>query len=578
MRAHRLVRVFAPFIQPHWHRLAFGIALVLAGTVTSLLRPWPLKYLFDELLVPDPAVQAVGTLVFLVVIAYAVVNAADGALRGLRRYVLKSTGQQVAFDLQATLFSRLQALDLTFHHRQSTGELVNRLTRDVDKVQDLSTETLVEAASHALKLLGMLGVILWLDWRLSLAMLVLVPFLGLATAYYRRRLRSAERLARGEEGEVASLAQEDLAAIKLVKAYGREDFEQRRFEGHAREATSRYIGVWRTEALLGGMVDVLVAGGTAAMVWLGAWRVLAGTLSPGDLFVLISYLREFYDPISSLSKLSGRVSRITARAERIADVLVREPAVRDLPGARPAPRFHGRIEFDHVDFQYESGQPVLRDVSFSILPGHVLGLAGPSGAGKSTIAQLVSRLYDPTAGRVLIDGVDVREYTLSSVRSQITWVLQRTILFRASIRDNIAFGRPDATDEEIMAAAHAANIHSFITTLPDGYDTRIGEGGETLSGGQRQMIAIARALLRDAPIVILDEPTTGLDMEARRAVLDALELVTHGRTTIVIAHDFDLVRRADLILFIEEGRITERGTHDELHRRGGRYAKMAKRR
>lgn len=566
MTVRELIATFRPFVQPHSWRIAAGTALVLAGTATGLLRPWPLKYLFDNVLAGDATPASARVALLLVAAAIAAIAAADGAFKALRRYILGAAGQKVGFGIQTAVYDRLQHLSLTFHDKYATGELITRITKDVDNVQTLATETLVEAGSHALKLVGIVIVTYWLDWRLGLAMLVLAPILLLASTRYRRRVHAAEQEAREREGEMTSVAQETLSAMRLVKAYGRESLETTRFTTHARQWTGAAVRVLRTEAVLGAVVDALVAVVIAGLVWLAAAQVLAGAITVGVLVIFISYLREFYDPVGSLSKLAGRISRIRVRAERIADVLRETPTVRDLPGATPAPRLRGRIEFEHVTFGYVPTEPVLKDVSFRVEPGQVVALAGPTGSGKTTVAALVARLYDPSHGRVLIDGRDVRSYTLASLRPQIAWLLQDSILFRATVWDNIAYGRPDATREEIIAAAKTANAHGFIMALPNGYDSLIGERGETLSGGQRQLIAIARAIIRDAPILILDEPTAGLDAASQRIVRDALERLVRGRTALLISHDVENLRLADVILVLENGRVVDRGSYRDPRR------------
>ena len=576
MTVRELIATFRPFVQPHSWRMAAGTALVLAGTATGLLRPWPLKYLFDNVLAGDATPASARVALLLVAAAIAAIAAADGAFKALRRYILGAAGQKVGFGIQTAVYDRLQHLSLTFHDKYATGELITRITKDVENVQTLATETLVEAGSHALKLVGIVIVTYWLDWRLGLAMLILAPILLLASTRYRRRVHAAEQEAREREGEMTSVAQETLSAMRLVKAYGRESLETTRFTTHARQWTGAAVRVLRTEAVLGAVVDALVAVVIAGLVWLAAAQVLAGAITVGVLVIFISYLREFYDPVGSLSKLAGRISRIRVRAERIADVLRETPTVRDLPGATPAPRLRGRIEFEHVTFGYVPTEPVLKDVSFRVEPGQVVALAGPTGSGKTTVAALVARLYDPSHGRVLIDGRDVRSYTLASLRPQIAWLLQDSILFRATIWDNIAYGRPDATREEIIAAAKTANAHGFIMALPNGYDSLIGERGETLSGGQRQLIAIARAIIRDAPILILDEPTAGLDAESQRIVRDALERLVRGRTALLISHDVENLRLADVILVLENGRVVDRGSYRELLASGRRFADDAR--
>lgn len=572
--ARRALRVFGPFALPYKGSIAVAGLLVIAGTAVGLLRPWPLAYLVDELLRPGAAVENFELLLLAVVGAVVGLALLDAALGYLKQYLLRAVGQKVAFRLRLALYAQLQRLSLTFHDRQQTGDLLTRVTKDVDKVTELVTDNVVEAATNLLLLLGMVGVMLFMDWRLTVVVVALSPVLLLTNAGFRRRIKRAEEHVRRKEGDITSLAQETISSIKLVKAFGREQFETDRFETHTEEALDANLRVSRTEAAFSSSIGVLPALATAGMVFMGAHQVRSGDLEVAQLLVFIAYLREFYGPTRALSKLAGKVTRASVRAEKIAEVLLAAPAVTDLPGARPAPPLRGAVAFENVSFGYLPDRPVLAGVDFSVEPGQVLALVGSTGAGKSTIISLVPRLYDPTEGVVRVDGCDLREFTLASLQAQVSIVLQESVLFRATARENIAYGRPEATLAEIVAAARAAKAHEFIEALPDGYETVIGERGDTLSGGQRQRIAIARAIIRDAPILILDEPTTGLDATSERLVLDALDRLMEGRTTIVVAHKLAAVRRADVILVIEGGRVVERGTHAELVALGGRYAEL----
>jgi ATP-binding cassette subfamily B protein len=569
-------RVLGAFALPHVPAIILASLMVLAGTGMKLLRPWPLKFLFDEVLSPEAVSDSVQLLLVVIAAAIVAISLLDGAIGFVRQYVLKAVGQKVAFCMRVAIYGQIQRLSLTFHDRQQTGELITRVTTDVDKVHDLITNDVVEASTSTLTLVGMLAVMFWLDWQLCLAMVSLSPVLYFTMGRYRRRIKQVEEHVRRKEGDITSLAQETISSIRLVKAFGREEYEKDRFETHTGEALDANLRASRTEAAFGALLDALSAFAMAGVVWLGAQRVLSGSLTLGGLYIFIAYLRDFYGPTRSLSKLSGKLSRTSVRLAKIADVLNEQPAIQDAPDAKPAPPLRGHIKFDDVSFAYVPGRQVLSDVSFEVQPGQVLALVGATGAGKSTVAALLTRLYDPSSGRVLLDGQDLKSYQLATVQSQIGYVLQNSVLFRASVRENIAYGRPDATLEQIVGAAQAANAHEFITALPDGYDTILGERGDTLSGGQRQRIAIARALVRDAPILILDEPSTGLDARAEHTVLDALDRLMAGRTTIVIAHKLSTIRRADLILVVENGRIIERGDHAELLALGERYAELCR--
>jgi ATP-binding cassette subfamily B protein len=572
-----ILSTFGSFALPQWRALVAATVLVVVGTGIGLLRPWPLKFLFDDVLPGRTGSTSVQIL--LLAIAGAVVGIAllDSATSFVRQYLLKAAGQKVAFRVRLALYGRIQAHSLSFHDRQQTGDLITTVTKDVDRVQDLMTDTIVEAGANVLTLAGMVVVISALDWQLSLAMAALIPIMFFGVSRYKTTVKQVERHARRKEGEITSLAQQAISSIRLVKAYGREEYETARFGAHSEEALDVALRASRLDAAFGSFLNILTALGLAFLVWFGARRVLAGRLTPGELLVLISYMRDFYAPIRGLSRIAGSVSRSRVRAERIAMVLNEEPAVRDRPDAVTAPRLRGHIRCEHVTFSYLEGQPALTDIDFEVLPGQVLGLVGYTGAGKSTMAALIPRLYDPNEGRILVDGADIRSYSLASYQAQVSLVLQSSVLFRASVAENIAYGRPDASLEEIVAAARVANAHEFIVDLPDGYDTILGERGETISGGQRQRIAIARAVVRDAPILVLDEPTTGLDPRSEHLVLEALSRLMAGRTTIVISHKLSAVRDADVILFLERGRVVERGSYQELlDMAGGRFARLAR--
>jgi subfamily B ATP-binding cassette protein MsbA len=377
-----------------------------------------------------------------------------------------------------------------------------------------------------------------------------------------------------KEGQVVNVLEEVLSSIRVVKAFAREDYEQKRFERESLESVEAALQARSIKAKLPPLVEIIVACGTCLVLWYGARLVLNGALTPGELLVFLLYLGKMYKPMRELSKMTDTISKAQVGWERIREVLENEMQVRDLPKAKRAPPFKGRIEFDHVDFSYEGGRAVLRDINFDIKPGQLAALVGPTGAGKTTIVSLLPRFYDLTSGQIRIDGTDVRQFKIKSLRQQISFVLQETLLFRATVAQNIAYGKPEATTEEIINAAKAANADEFIQKMPDGYDTMIGERGVTLSGGQRQRLTIARAIIRHAPILVLDEPSAGLDAESEQLVFDALGNLMEGRTSIVIAHRLATVRRADVIFVIEEGRVVEQGTHAQLLENGGLYARL----
>jgi ATP-binding cassette subfamily B protein len=571
-----ILRKFRPYFMPQAPALIGGGLLVFAGTGVALLRPWPLAYIVDQIWLGPEAVSDFAsspTLIF-VAAAFAGIAMLDGVLSFARQYILSAAGQKVSFNLRVAVFNHLQRLSLTYHERGRSGDFLNRITKDVDKVQDLITTNLIDLVQSTLMIVGMLAVMFYFDWQLALVLLFFAPLLFFTISRFRGGLRDAEQELRENESDVYSVTQETLSSIRLVKAYGREEHQSNRFVSHTDAALRASLRATRLEMSFGTLIDVLTGITTGFVVWFGVQRVDSGALSPGDLVWFVSYLRDFYKPTQTISKWLGRVSRTLVRAEKIAELLDEEPAVRDRPDAKPAPAFQGGLAFRNVTFGYDPERQVLHDVSFKAKPGQVIAVVGATGAGKSTMASLIPRLYDPSKGQVVIDGSDVREYTLESLRSQVSLVLQNTMLFHASIAENIAYGRPGATEGEIVAAAKAANAHGFIMELPEGYETVLGERGDTLSGGQRQRIAIARALVRDAPILILDEPTTGLDAKSEEQVLDALEALMKGRTTLLIAHKLSAVRRADQILVIEQGKVVEQGGHQALLDKNGRYAEL----
>ena len=584
-RRTRFHQMFLTHLRQVRGRLLLAALCTLGIAATELLKPWPLKIILDHAILDKPLPQFLrvlqevvpGDKIALLVAASAgivVIALCAGLFSYFQIFITSSVGYKMVYALRRELFAHLQRLSLSFHNRARSGDLLTRIAGDTNTLKDVFAESMLRFTAQSLTVVGMFAIMMAVNWRVGLIGVATLPFLCYSLLHLYRKTKASVKTQRRQEGRVASRMSEVLSAIPLVQAFAREQHEEAQFDAVTAETLRESIRVARLEAAATRSSEIITAVGTAAAVLFGALQVVAGRMTPGELVLVVSYLTHMHTPIKSLARLSNQFSKAMASADRIFEVLDIEPAIRDRPDAVDATHLKGEIVCRNVSFEYGDGKEVLRGVSFSVSPGRRLALVGTSGAGKSTIVSLILRLYEWQDGTILIDGIDIRRYRRESLRRQIGLVLQQSILFGATVRENIAYGRPEATDEEIVVAARAANADEFIRELEDGYDTVIGERGATLSGGQRQRIAIARALIRDAPILILDEPMTGLDVESEGKVREALDRLMARKTCIMITHDLQSIADADVVLVLEDGRVIGSGTNAELLATNERYRRL----
>jgi len=581
----RILRHFWPQVRQYRLLIAGSWLALFAEVGLRLLEPWPLKVIFDTLFAKERRLYRVSFYdifdpVMLVTMA-AVAIVAVTALRALAAYWntigFAKLGNRVLTQVRTQLYRHIQYLSLSFHTTARTGDLVVRVISDVGMLQDVVVTALLPMLAKLFILAGMVGLMFYMNWQLALIALAVFPLFWLRTLTLGRRIREVARKQRQREGLMAATAAESIGAIKTVQALSLEGSFEKVFAAQNKKNLKQDLQGKRLAASLERSVDVLTAVSGALVLWYGARLVILKELTPGDLLVFLAYLKNSFRPIQDFAKYTGRLGKATAAGERILDLLERVPDVRDLPNAVKAPALRGEVRFKDVSFGYERGRAVLDHIELTVKPGQSVALVGPSGGGKTTLVGLILRLYDPVEGQVLLDEHDIREFTLESLRAQISVVLQDNLLFAATVRENIASAAPGATLEEVQAAARLSNAHEFIEGLPQGYETILGERGVTLSQGQRQRIAIARAAIRQAPILILDEPTAALDRRNEDAVLEALDRLNHGRTTFLITHNLQQAANSDLILYLEAGRIVERGTYLELMHANGSYAAIYRR-
>jgi ABC-type multidrug transport system fused ATPase/permease subunit len=568
--------LLATHARRYWPALLVGSLLAVLQVVTKLAEPWPLGWLVDNALSgPPKGSAAVRSDVAIAVVSLAVIVSIGALFDYWSTRLLSSAGLHVANDMRARAFTHLQRLSLGYHKKHQVGDLTTRVTADVDHTQDMLVQMLANLFPNLLLVVGMFVVMVKVDPLLTLLSLLTTPILGLAIHRSRNNLRQASRRVRKADGKVASLATESLSAIGLVQAFTLERHQSGHFEELSDDSLIAGVEAVRLQARFGPMVDAAGLLSVLIVLWVGAMQVANGEMKLGVLLIFLAYVGSLYKPVKALSKLTMIFTKGMAAAERINDVLSTEPEIVDRPNATFAPPFRGHIRFDEVTFSY-GREPVLWAVSFDVEAGETIALVGPTGAGKSTLAALVPRLIEPNVGQVLIDGRDVSDYVITSLRSQVSMVLQDTVLLRGTIRDNIACGRPGASSSAVERAARLALVDEFTDRLPRGLDTFVAERGVDLSGGQRQRIAIARAILRDSPILILDEPTSALDTESEELIVAALDNLPRSRTMLIIAHRLSTVRRADRIVVLDGGTIVEQGIHDDLMQRGGLYSRLQK--
>ena len=581
-----MMRLVLDLVRPYRGWLVIVFAAMIVEIAMSLAAPWPLKLVLDDALqnhkLPEWLAWAhnhgierntLGVAVFagistlLIAVIAAIASYIDN-------YYTTSIGQWVANDLRVQMYEHLHRLSLRFYDSAKTGTLMSTITGDVSTVQSFASSSTLGIVVDLLTIVFMLGLMLWLDWDFTLIAVGVTPFLLLFVMRFKKAVKEVTKIVRVRQSEVLAVVQEGLGSVREIQAFGRQDLEAAHIEAASHATVEAALKARQVKSLLSPVVSIVVALCTAIVLWKGTSLIVAGTMTAGALTVYLAYLTKFFKPVKDLASMTSVIAQTTVALERIQAILSADDIVPERADAIDPGQVKGAIAFEHVAFGYADDAPVLKDVSFTIEPGQVVGIVGPTGSGKSTVLSLIPRFYDRKSGRVLIDGMSVDTFRLAALRAQVGFVLQETVLFRGTIRENIAYGRPGATDEEVVAAAKLANADEFIGRMPHGYDSVVGERGDTLSGGQRQRIGIARAVIRNSPIMILDEPTAALDTESERLVIEGLQRLMKGRTVIMIAHRLSTIRDADKILVLKDGVVAEEGTHAELIARGGVYAEL----
>jgi len=584
-----MTRLIKELIRPYRGTLLIILLAMVVETLMSLAGPWPLKIILDNVVgnhhLPKALDQLLRSLdttlghgkmeIAALAALFAVMIAVISSLASyIDNYYTESVGQWVAHDLRMRTYHHLQRLSLAYYDSHQTGALLSTITDDIQTIQNFASSATLGIVVDLFTIVGMLGLMFWLNWDFALIAVGVTPFLLLFVSRFKRAVKKATHEVRHRQSDIVATVQQGLESVRVVKAFDRQDLEQEELGQVSRAEVDAALKARKVKSLLSPVVTVTVALCTAIVLWRGAWLILAGVMTAGALTVFLSYLNKFFKPVQDLAKMTNAIAQAAVGVERLQAILEADTVIPERPGARQPESIRGEIVFDHVAFAYGKDSQVLRDVSFTIQSGQSVGIVGPTGSGKSTIVSLIPRFYDPTAGSVKIDGSDVRDYKLHPLRGHIGFVLQDTVLFQGTIRDNIAYGCPKATQKEIEEAAKLANADEFIARMPHVYDTRVGERGLTLSGGQRQRIGIARAIIRDNPILILDEPTAALDTASEQLVIEALERLMKGRTVITIAHRLSTIRDCNKIIVLKDGVVAEQGTHDELLALHGVYAEL----
>jgi ABC-type multidrug transport system fused ATPase/permease subunit len=581
-----LSRLVLQLLRPYRGWLLIVLLAMLVEIAMSLAAPWPLKLVLDDALgkhhLPDWLAwghthgfsrNTLGVALFAGV-ATIVIAIIAAIASYIDNYYTTSVGQWVANDLRIRIYEHLHRLSLGFYDTAKTGALMSTITTDVSTVQSFASSATLGIVVDLVTIIFMLGLMLWMNWDFTLIAIAVTPFLLMFVFRFKKAVKEVTKVVRVRQSDVVAVVQEGLGEVKAIKAFGREDLEVAHMTAASHATVEAALKARQVKSLLSPAVSIVVALCTGIVLWRGTTLIIAGALTVGTLTVYLAYLNKFFKPVKDLAGMTSAIAQTTVALERIQKILSADEIIREKPDARDPKTVKGAIAFEHVAFRYEDDPLVLRDVSFTIEPGQVIGVVGPTGSGKSTVLSLIPRFYDPAAGRVLLDGAAVDDFKVAGLRSQVGYVLQETVLFRGTIKENIAYGRPGATDEEVIAAAKLADADEFITRMPHGYDSVVGERGDTLSGGQRQRIGIARAVIRNSPIMILDEPTAALDTESERVVMQALERAMKGRTVIMIAHRLATIANADKIIVLKDGVVAEEGTNDELIARGGVYAEL----